>query len=123
MRINIKGCLEDILCENKLNSAEKEALKSLIYLLSLVSYERLKDIIMAEVEDRLKIFPCPIGSKVYYVAQVVKPGYPDPKIEPEMFLCDFKEEWADGYGKYVFLESEKDKAIKKLIELQSKNEK
>lgn len=123
MEINIQECLEDILYECRLSRKQEKALDELLDLLGTVSYDELCKLVRAKVENRLKIFPCSLSGKVYYIAQVVKPGYPDPKIEPEMFLCDFKEEWADGYGEYVFLESEKDKAIKKLIELQSKNKK
>lgn len=124
MKINIQGCLEDILIDNtELSDTEKSALSALINLLSISSYQELYDMAIANQEERLKILPCPIGTKVYRIAIVVNEGYPDPKIEPEMFLCDFKEEWADGYGKYIFLESEKGKALEKLVELQKKYEK
>lgn len=124
MKINIQGCLEDILVNNnELSSVEEQAINALLDLLSIASYNELYDMAIAKNEDRLKILPCPVGTKIYYIAQVVKRGYPDPKIEPEMFLCDFKEEWADGYGKYIFLESEKGKALEKLAELQKKYEK
>lgn len=113
---NIFDRYSDLSCE------EETVLLKLKELLDYCSYDELNEMAQAKQEKRLKILPCPIGSKVYYIAQVVKRGYPDPKIEVEMFLCDFKEEWADGYGKYIFLESEKGKALEKLIELQKESE-
>lgn len=105
-----------------LTGEEEEVLLRLKSLLTYCSYNELYEMVQAKREKRLKILPCAVGTKVYRIVMVVSKGYPDPKIEPEMFLCDFKEEWADGYGKYIFLESEKSKALEKLAELQKKGE-
>lgn len=113
---NIFDRYSDLSCE------EEEVLLRLKHLLNYCSYSELCEMAEAKREKRLKILPCAVGTKVYRIVTVVSKGYPDPKIEPQMFLCDFKEEWADGYGKYIFLESEKSKALEKLVELQKESE-
>ena len=68
--------------------------------------DRLRELVDAEKAGRCMVLPCHVGEQVYYVANVVSPGYPDPVTKPEIFLRPFKIEWIYGIGKFVFLTRE-----------------
>lgn len=68
--------------------------------------QRISELVEADKDGRCVVLPCHIGDQVYYIANVVSQGYPDPDIKPELFLRPFKIEWIYGIGKFVFTDRE-----------------
>lgn len=68
--------------------------------------DHLRELVEADKDGRCVVLPCHIGDQVYYLANVVSQGYPDPDIKPELFLRPFKIEWIYGIGKFIFTDRE-----------------
>ena len=85
---------------------------------SMGSYDRLRELAVADQEGRVLILPCKLGTKVYRIRYEIA-DYPDDP-EPEIATTWFTPEYREDIGKTVFLTREE--AEKALAEMEGKKD-